>query len=92
MKRLCWLFILLSFSAFSQEVFFKGQDFLDDIPPDHLYLHGQGGQFDIYRDFITKNADYDIYYTGGANDKTGRNYHSSTAIKFADDRDRKSVV
>ncbi|HEJ7303388.1 hypothetical protein GST45_14055 [Serratia marcescens] len=85
MKRLCWLFILLSFSAFSQEVFFKGQDFLDDIPPDHLYLHGQGGQFDIYRDFITKNADYDIYYTGGANDKTGRNYHSSTAIKFADD-------
>lgn len=30
------------FSVFSGG-FFKGQDFLDDIPPDHLYLHGQGG-------------------------------------------------
>ncbi|ENM2494912.1 TPA: hypothetical protein ACKQCE_002862 [Serratia marcescens] len=82
MKWLYWLFIFLSFPALSQEVFFRGQEHLEDVPPDHLYLHGQGSQFNMYGDFITKNADYNVKYTGSVYKKTGRNYHDGTSIGF----------
>lgn len=87
MRRLCWVLIVFCFPAFAQEVFFKNQEFLDDIPPAHFYLHGQGDNFDINKDYITKKQEYNSSYRlpSAVIKKTGRNYHQNTAIGFTDE-------
>ncbi|RJK68102.1 hypothetical protein CMV60_05575 [Serratia marcescens] len=93
MKRLLLVLSFLCFPALSQEVFFKDQEYLYDLPPEHFYLYGQGEQFEISKDYITKDDKYSAIYNhpDAVVRKTGRNYHKDTSIGFTHE-DAKLII